>query len=96
MLGLIESLLRPMKLKCHSFADEQVAVVPTTTSAGVQGAVHPGTAIVVTAASPQTKEFGKSIPANFSARQALNINYNSVLIVIDNEYLSSQFNSPPL
>ena len=70
MLDLIEPLLRPLELKCHSFADEQVAAVPTTTSTGVQGAAHPGTAIVVTAASPQTKEFGKSIPANFSARQA--------------------------
>ena len=68
MLGL--PLLRPIKFKCHSFADEQVAEVPRTTSTGVHGAVHPGTAIVVTAASPQTKEFGKSIPANFSARQA--------------------------
>ena len=59
-------------------ADEQVAVEPVTTSVAVQGAVQPGTAIVVTVLTPQTKAFGKSIPANPAARQALKINPYSV------------------
>ena len=53
--------------------DEQVSVAVATTSVGTQGAVQPGTAICVTVLTPQTKEFGKSIPPNPAARQALNI-----------------------
>ena len=50
--------------------DVQVSVAPATTSVGIQGAVQPGTAIWVTVWTPQTKEFGKSIPPNPAARQA--------------------------
>ena len=50
--------------------DVQVSVALATTSVGTQGAVQPGTAIWVTVWTPQTKEFGKSIPPNPAARQA--------------------------
>ena len=36
---------------------EHVMDDPATTSVAVQGAVHPGVAIVVTVLSPQTKKF---------------------------------------
>ena len=49
----------------------QVTLVPATTSVAVHGEVHAGTAIVATVETPQTNEFGKSIPPNPSLRQAL-------------------------
>ena len=50
---------------------EQVAVVAGTTSVATHvDATQAGLAIFVIEPSPQTKEFGKSIPGNFSERHA--------------------------
>ena len=54
-----------------SLIEEQVVLVAGTTSVTTHvDGVQAGLAIFVIEPSPQTKEFGKSIPGNLSERQA--------------------------